>query len=66
MINAPKTKAEAEQYRYGQWSGNPKGFPYQPKQCAYEVCKGFLFSQCNRPNGHGPEGLYCKIHTKKL
>uniref|UniRef100_A0A6H2A3R7 Uncharacterized protein n=1 Tax=viral metagenome TaxID=1070528 RepID=A0A6H2A3R7_9ZZZZ len=62
----PKTLEEARAYRYNQWAGNPKGWPYQGGRCAYEVWRNILGYQCSRKNGHGPSGLYCKQHAKKL
>jgi len=62
MINPPRTKAQAEAYRYSVWAGNPKGLEYRPERCAYEAQ---LFYQCTRRPGHGPEALYCKQHAKK-
>lgn len=68
MIHPPKTLAEAKKYRYGEWAGNPKGDAYDPACCAYEYWpKGeWVPHQCTRPNGHGPAGLYCKQHAKKV
>lgn len=63
----PKTLEEARKLRYGQWSGDPKGHKYDDVFCAYEVLgeSGFgLPYQCQRKNGHGPSGLYCKQHAK--
>lgn len=67
MINPPKTKQEAEKIKYGAWSGNPKGYPYNPDFCAYEVpdvVRSVLFHQCCRNPGHGPDALYCRQHAK--
>lgn len=67
--DAPKTKEEAEKVRYGSWAGNSRGHAYNPYFCAMEIQggpRGFTFYQCNRKNGHGPEGLYCKQHAKKI
>ncbi len=58
-----------EQYpldRYGQWSGNPHGTPYNPDKCAYSVMNGYVSCQCSRKNGHGKDGLFCKQHAKKV
>lgn len=64
----PKTKEEAEAYRYGAWAGNPRGNAYDPARCAAEVwnqSRGLRASQCSRRNGKGPDGLYCGTHAKK-
>jgi hypothetical protein len=69
MINYPKTMEDAQRYRYGDWAGNPMGNKYRAGFCAMEVwpnCRGPIPHQCNRKNGHGPEGLYCKQHAKEL
>ncbi len=66
MIDPPKTLEEAKKHRYGQWAGNERGYPYRPDQCAYSVQYHWTQCQCSRANGYGPEGLYCKQHSKKL
>ena len=66
MFNAPKTEEQTKEYRYGKWAGNPKGSRYIEGRCAYEVPKGTKFYQCGRKNGHGPEGLYCWHHAKRI
>lgn len=68
MIEEPKTLESARAYRYQKWAGNPKGNDYREGDCAYEVYPqgGWLPAQCCRKNGHGPEGLYCKQHAKKV
>jgi hypothetical protein len=65
MFDPPKTVEEAKDYRYGQWSGNPKGSPYDTEKCAYGVYSGssMIQLQCSRKHGHGPEKLYCKQHA---
>lgn len=65
----PKTKEEAKTTRYNRWSGNPKGMPHDEKYCAAEVHeqgRGALFYQCRKKPGHGPDGLYCSSHAKRL
>ena len=52
--------------RYGQWAGNPAGKSADKARCAEEVWRDFLSHQCSRKNGHGPEGIYCKQHAKRL
>lgn len=67
MIDAPKTVEEARQNRYGVWAGNPKGWSYVEDRCAYSVSTDRWYSvQCSRKLGHGPGGLYCKQHAKKV
>lgn len=69
MLDKPKTKDEARKYRYFKWGGNPNGNQYAEGYCAMEVWqigRGMFAYQCSRKNGHGPEGLYCKQHSKKL
>lgn len=68
MFHPPQTLEEAKAYKYGQWAGKPSGYPYNDAHCAYETMGpgGYLFHQCSRPNGHGPDGLYCKQHAKRV
>lgn len=69
MLTPPKTRVEAEKYRYRVWGGEPKGRPYKPGQCAWEVHesgRGCLFYQCLRKPGHGPDALYCKQHARMV
>ena len=69
MIKAPKTKAEAEAYRYFRWAGNPRGIAYDPRYCAFEVWesgRGCRAWQCSNKPKAGPDNLYCKMHAKKL
>lgn len=66
MLDYPKTIEEARKYKYHQWAGNPKGQPYKDGCCAYEVWSNIFSYQCSRKNGHGPNGLYCKQHVKKI
>lgn len=66
MIDAPKTLEEAKKHRYGEWAGNPRGYPYKTGFCAYGVYDPYIEHQCNRKNGHGLSGLYCKQHAKKV
>lgn len=66
MIDAPKTRAEAQCYRYRVWAGSPNGSPYRPTLCAYEVPEGgrsLLFRQCGKSPGFGPDNLYCRQHA---
>ena len=52
--------------QYGAWAGNRNGHPEQPTRCIVEVYNGFMFGQCGRKRGHGPDSLYCKQHAKIL
>ena len=55
-------------YRYGEWAGNPKGYPEDKSLCVQEVWapgRGIHCYQCRRKRGHGPDGLYCKQHAKQ-
>lgn len=68
MINTIKTLKEAKKYTYGTWGGNPNGDSYREGDCAYEVQSNDRWSrfyQCNRKNGYGINGLYCKQHALK-
>ena len=64
----PDTRAEAETWRYGQWSGNPEGRLFDPARCAYSVSDagGYIETQCSRKPGHGPDGLFCKQHAARI
>ena len=52
---------------YGEWAGDPKGTKEDPKRCIKELWPTGHWNprQCSRKRGYGPEGLYCKQHTKK-
>ncbi|MEM5810157.1 MAG: hypothetical protein QW156_04695 [Candidatus Aenigmatarchaeota archaeon] len=62
----PKTKEEAKKIKYEDWAGNPNGVPYKEGRCVYAIFKGVTEFQCQRKNGFGPDGLYCRQHAKKL
>jgi hypothetical protein len=66
MINYPKTKKEARAIKYGRWVALPNGQQYQEGYCAFEVWDRVNGHQCLRKSGYGPDGLYCKQHSKKL
>jgi hypothetical protein len=67
MFDPPKTEEEAERYRYGEWAGQPRGYAFNPKHCAYEVPLGrVLYCQCGARPGKGPAGLYCGTHANKI
>ena len=59
-------KPTAYMRRYGIWSGNIRGAPYKHDRCCVEaLLQGhYVSAQCVRPNGHGPDGLYCFQHAK--
>ena len=52
--------------RYGQLVGDPHGQPENKTRCVAEVPYGWLFRQCSRKRGKGPDGLYCGIHARQL
>jgi hypothetical protein len=52
--------------RYGRWAGNPRGYREDKARFVWEVSDGHLMCQCSSNRGHGPDGLYCKQHAKKL
>ena len=60
--------SEQKERRYNVWGGNPDGYPENKTRCIEEVAErgGWLFYQCQRKRGHGPDGLYCKQHAKKF
>ena len=67
MWNPPKSSQEAKEYRYGVWTGCPKGRAHVPARCAWEVMergRGMLYFQCRKPAVFGPENLYCKQHAR--
>jgi hypothetical protein len=52
---------------YACWAGNPGGTVEDPERCVYSVHesgRGCLSFQCKRKRGHGPDGLFCKQHSK--
>ena len=61
-----RTLREAKERRYGRMIGMSKGSPYKEGKCAQFVAHGMWHNQCVYKNGHGPGGLYCKIHAKQL
>ena len=68
MLSPPKTLEEARKYGYGDWAGNPQGHRYREGYCAYEIypTDRWMPYQCNRKNGHGINGLYCRQHAKMV
>jgi uncharacterized protein YhdP len=67
-MSYPRTREEAESQLYNVWAGNPKGFPYNARKCAFNVLQKDwpVFHQCCRNSGHGPDGLYCKQHARMV
>lgn len=67
----PKTLEEAKKIKYG-FAWDMKRRYYIDGQCAFEVWNyskkntSILRYQCQRKNGHGINGLYCKQHAKKV
>ena len=59
-------KIKDGEYRYGMWTGNPRGTPEDKTLCVSDVhdpdCRP-AFHQCSRKRGHGPNGEYCKQHA---
>ena len=53
---------------YGRWAGRPEGTPEDPARCIEEVWhkQDWRHYQCRFKRGHGPDGLYCKIHAKRF
>ncbi len=55
--------------RYGEWAGSPKGSPEDKLRCVAEIAEGgrsIHFQQCSKRRGHGPDGLFCGLHAKRL
>lgn len=53
---------------YSAWSGTDTGTPVNPTRCitvvSHDGVAGYT-RQCMHPNGHGPDGMFCKNHAKK-
>lgn len=48
---------------YGNWAGNPNGWPADAERCCVEVHHSIgQHAQCTRRRGYGPELAYCKQH----
>jgi len=64
MINSPKTLDEAiKHYKESNYS---QGY-YVKGYCAHPVmARNRIWRQCSRCNGHGPNKLYCKQHSRKV
>ena len=63
-MECPKTRADAEKMRYGQYAGNPNGWKYNPRYCAYPVWEKWNDHQCRFRAKTGPDKLYCGHHAK--
>ncbi len=52
---------------YGQWAGNPAGWPENTTRCIAEVPNppSWTQVQCSRKRGHGHNGELCKQHAAK-
>jgi hypothetical protein len=52
---------------YGRWAGNPKGHPENITKCIESVMRSgrMIGCQCSRKRGFGPDGLYCRQHSKR-
>ncbi len=48
---------------YNQWAGDPKGIEEDITRCAVTVYGRY---QCQRRRGHGPGGILCAQHAKRL
>lgn len=51
--------------RYNAWAGNPQGVKENTAHCIASVYpneRGAMEHQCLRKRGHGPGGLYCRLH----
>lgn len=68
MADFPNDKKEASAKRYGTWSGKPSGHPYDPTKCAAQVWAPgeFVGRQCQNRPGAGPDGIFCRIHSRAL
>ena len=69
-MSFPRTRQEAEKWNYGNSDarGNYRA-PYNPDRCAYAVTDPPWYidqHQCSRKPGHGPDGMFCKQHAKKV
>lgn len=49
---------------YSSWAGNKNGVKPDFSCCCKSVQSrdGWRSHQCSKPNGHGPDGAYCKTH----
>lgn len=66
MSHQPTSLKDAKTHRYGKWAGHPSGNPYIEKRCAAHIMtggRGSLPTQCSSTPGHGPDGIYCKVHA---
>ena len=70
---APRTKQEADAYRYAGWWGGPHA-KVKAGLCAFGMV-GPVYAidrtyeverQCCRAAGYGPDGLYCASHAAMI
>ena len=69
MIDPPLTSADASTRTYGRDTGLYHAAKYTPTRCAYSVSGPSYYissHQCSKKPGHGPDGLYCKQHAKRI
>ena len=52
--------------RYNHRPLDPTGVPENQSRCVAAVWDRTFGSQCSRRRGHGPDGLWCKQHTKMI
>ena len=68
-MDYPVTREEAHNKLYGRSDGMYRPVPYISWRCAWEVSEPPYYTykhQCKHKNGHGPGGLYCKQHAKRV
>lgn len=65
-MNAVKPESDGRR-RYGKWAGNPAGEAEDETRCIEQVADNSTrftrYRQCGKKRGHGPDGLYCKVHV---
>ena len=68
MIDPITSIEQARAYRYGVWSGQPRGQAFDPARCCEETSKrgSYTLHQCSRKPGKGPSDLYCTIHARQF
>lgn len=58
--------------RYRKTSEKPNGVPEDPSKCIVSVYPHragwcwWISRQCLNPRGHGPNGEYCSLHSKRF
>lgn len=61
-VSGPRTREEAQGWRYSSHAFGRRVCPYYDDNCAEELPSGY---QCARKPGHGRDGLRCRQHAKK-